>query len=108
MGFPATLNAEAPPLHMDADGVVRIAGTRVALDTGDRAYQDGATAEEIVQSYDALDLAMSTWSSATTFAIARRWRSICHGGARRQNKYDERSTRSNLRGSAGAAAGPAG
>lgn len=57
MGFPATLAAEAPPLHMDVDGVVRIAGTRVALDTVIDAYQDGAAAEEIVQSYDSLDLA---------------------------------------------------
>ncbi len=56
MGFPATLAAEAPPLHMDADGVVRIAGTRVALDTVIGAYQDGATAEEIAQSYDSLDV----------------------------------------------------
>jgi len=56
MGFPATLAAEASPLRMDADGVVRIAGTRVAVDTVIDAYQDGATAEEIVQAYDSLDL----------------------------------------------------
>src|SRR5438552_5531631 len=53
----ATLTATPPPLKIDADGVARVGGTRVTLDTVIGAYQDGATPEEIVLGYDSLDLA---------------------------------------------------
>jgi uncharacterized protein (DUF433 family) len=45
------------PLHSDADGVVRVGGTRVTLDTVHQAFSDGCTAEEIVQQYPSLALA---------------------------------------------------
>jgi uncharacterized protein (DUF433 family) len=45
------------PLEADADGVVRVGGTRVTLDTIVAAFKDGATAEEIVHQYPSLDLA---------------------------------------------------
>jgi uncharacterized protein (DUF433 family) len=45
------------PLAMDADGVLRVGGTRVTLDTVVGAFQDGATPEEIVVQYPALALA---------------------------------------------------
>jgi len=45
------------PLHMDADGVVRVAGTRVTLETLVAAFQEGATAETIVEQYPSLGLA---------------------------------------------------
>ena len=41
----------------DADGVVRVGGTRVTLDTIVAAFDDGATAEEIVHQYPSLHLA---------------------------------------------------
>ena len=44
------------PLILDFDGVVRIDGTRITLDTIIYAFRDGATAEEIVQQYPALSL----------------------------------------------------
>ncbi|MBN1317784.1 MAG: DUF433 domain-containing protein [Anaerolineales bacterium] len=44
------------PLIQDSDGVVRISGTRVTLDTVILAFLDGATAEEIVQQYPSLSL----------------------------------------------------
>jgi hypothetical protein len=44
---------ERVPIHTDADGVVRIAGTRVTLDTIVAAFDAGATAEEIAQQYSA-------------------------------------------------------
>lgn len=44
------------PLQNDADGVVRIGGTRVTLDSLVYAFRDGATAEEIVQKYPMLKL----------------------------------------------------
>ena len=40
----------------EVDGQVRIAGTRVSLDTVVNCFQQGATAEEIVQDYPSLDL----------------------------------------------------
>ncbi|MBI4578536.1 MAG: DUF433 domain-containing protein [Planctomycetes bacterium] len=57
MSLQETLSAQSPPLRMDDDGVVRVAGTRVTLDTLVGAYESGATPEEIVQAYDSLSLA---------------------------------------------------
>jgi len=45
------------PLAQDQDGVIRVAGTRLTLDTVAHAFERGATAEEIVQQYPALPLA---------------------------------------------------
>lgn len=47
----------ATPLEADADGVVRVGGTRVRLDTVIFAYKEGATPEEIVEQYPSLKLA---------------------------------------------------
>lgn len=49
--------AEPVPLHTDAEGVVRVAGTRVTLDTVLAAYRQGATPEQISQDYPVLDTA---------------------------------------------------
>jgi uncharacterized protein (DUF433 family) len=51
------VTAESPPLVTDADGVVRIASTRVTLDTLVAAYREGMTAEGIVEQYPSLRLA---------------------------------------------------
>ena len=48
---------ERVPIHTDADGVVRVAGTRVTLDTMVAAFDAGATAEEIAQQYSSISLA---------------------------------------------------
>jgi uncharacterized protein (DUF433 family) len=48
---------ERVPIHTDADGVVRVAGTRVTLDTIVAAFDAGATAEEISQQYSWVPLA---------------------------------------------------
>ena len=45
------------PIHTDADGVVRVAGTRVTLDTMVAAFDAGATVEEIAQQYSSISLA---------------------------------------------------
>jgi uncharacterized protein (DUF433 family) len=47
---------ERVPIHTDADGVVRVAGTRVTLDTIVAAFEAGATAEEIAQQYSSVPL----------------------------------------------------
>ena len=44
------------PLTLDAQGVYRVGGTRVTLDLVVRAFNRGATAEEIVQRYCSLRL----------------------------------------------------
>lgn len=48
---------ETLPIMTDSDGIIRIAHTRVTLDTLVNAFQDGATAEEIAQQYPAVSLA---------------------------------------------------
>jgi uncharacterized protein (DUF433 family) len=45
------------PLSTDEDGVVRVGGTRVRMDTVVYAFNQGASAEEILQQYPSLALA---------------------------------------------------
>jgi uncharacterized protein (DUF433 family) len=51
------LSSESLPLETGADGVIRIRGTRITLDTLWASFNHGATAEEIVQQYPTLSLA---------------------------------------------------
>jgi uncharacterized protein (DUF433 family) len=48
---------DAPPWRTDADGAVRVGEGRVLLELVIRAFQDGATAEAIVQRYPSVTLA---------------------------------------------------
>jgi uncharacterized protein (DUF433 family) len=50
------IKAQPVPLTMDQEGVLRVGGTRVTLDTVVEAFQEGLTAEEIVQQYPSLSL----------------------------------------------------
>jgi len=50
------LTAGPLPLNADADGVVRVGGTRVTLDTIVEAFQEGLTPEEIQQQYPSVGL----------------------------------------------------
>jgi uncharacterized protein (DUF433 family) len=52
-----TETTERVPIRTDADGVIRVGGTRVTLDTLVAAFDAGATAEEIVQQYPSIALA---------------------------------------------------
>ena len=47
---------EPPPLRADSEGVVRIGGTRVTLDSVVAAFDRGCTAEEIMLKYPSLAL----------------------------------------------------
>jgi uncharacterized protein (DUF433 family) len=49
--------ADAPPFRTDSDGTLRIGTSRLLLDLVIRAFQDGATAETIVQRYPSATLA---------------------------------------------------
>jgi len=51
------IQTEPTPLATDPDGVVRVGGTRVTLDTLVAAFADGLTPEEIVYEYPSLPLA---------------------------------------------------
>lgn len=52
-----SIETEPLPLKADADGVVHVGGTRVTLDTIVAAFEEGATAEEIVHQYPSVNLA---------------------------------------------------
>ena len=61
-GYPVAMSlviepTQPVPLAASAEGVIRVAGTRVTLDTVAAAFEQGATAEEIVQQYPVLGLA---------------------------------------------------
>jgi uncharacterized protein (DUF433 family) len=51
-----TLEAQPLPMAHDADGVIRVGGTRVTLDVIISAYRDGLTAESMVEQYPSLEL----------------------------------------------------
>lgn len=51
------LSAEPIPIETGPDGVMRVRGTRVTVDTLWSSFREGATAEEIVQEYPSLSLA---------------------------------------------------
>lgn len=51
------LEADPLPLATDAHGVIRVAGTRVTLDTVVAAHKAGESPEEIAESYPSLHLA---------------------------------------------------
>jgi uncharacterized protein (DUF433 family) len=50
------IDTEKAPITVDADGVARVADTRVTLDVIVSAFEDGATAEEIAQKFPTVDL----------------------------------------------------
>jgi uncharacterized protein (DUF433 family) len=52
-----TFEPIAVPLREDEQGAIRIGDTRVLLDVVIHEFRNGATAEEIVECYDALNLA---------------------------------------------------
>ncbi len=50
------LECEIPPLREDRTGAIRVGNTRVLLETVVRAFQDGASAETIINRYSTLSL----------------------------------------------------
>ncbi len=51
------VHAEAPPLHEDTAGVLRVGSTRVSLDSVVAAFHRRGTPEQIVEEYPSLELA---------------------------------------------------
>lgn len=56
MTSPIAFVAQPPPLVLDEDGVLRVGGTRVRLETVINAFQVGCAAEEILLKYPSLHL----------------------------------------------------
>ena len=54
--MPLAAAAEPIPLEANADGVIRVGGTRVPLDTVVEVFNTGATPEEIAQDFPVLRL----------------------------------------------------
>ncbi len=80
------IRAEAPPLHEDASGALRVGDSRVLLELVIRAFQDGATPETIVQRYSTLALP----DVYAVIAYYLRHRSEVEGYlARREQKAEE-------------------
>src|SRR5688572_26790567 len=52
-----TIRTDTPPLRQDSTGAIRVGDSRVLLELVIRAFQDGATAEAIVQRYPTTTLA---------------------------------------------------
>jgi uncharacterized protein (DUF433 family) len=56
MALVEVLVAKPPPFKMDKDGVFRVGGTRVTLDTVIGAFNNGCSPEEIALKYPSLGL----------------------------------------------------
>ena len=86
------LQAVAVPLFDDGQNGLRVLGTRVLLERIVHAFEDGATPEGIVQSYDTLALAdvyaVLTW-------YLRHRAEVEDYQRRKQARFGERSRRSN-------------
>jgi uncharacterized protein (DUF433 family) len=50
------IQPETPPLRVDEDGAVRVGNTRVLFVLVARAFEDGASPEQIAQDYPSLSL----------------------------------------------------
>ena len=56
MKGPISFVAQPPPIQADDDGVLRVGGTRVRLETIINAFKSGSAAEEILLKYPSLSL----------------------------------------------------
>ncbi|WP_242054734.1 DUF433 domain-containing protein [Nostoc sp. FACHB-190] len=76
---------EPTPIETDSDGVVRVAKTRVTLDTVVTAFLEGCTPEEIAEQYPSLQLPdIYIWSLVTILDIEMRFIPILQNASIRQ------------------------
>ena len=59
MAVAGLLDAKSPPIREDVSGVLRIGDTRVSMDSLVAAYNEGASAEEIVCRFPSLTLRLA-------------------------------------------------
>jgi hypothetical protein len=87
----AVMTEKTDYVRTDKGGVMRVADTRVPLDSVIAAFEQGASPETIQQQYPALSLELVTVPSPTTSRTLRASNSICadrtlfgsNGGPRR-------------------------
>ena len=89
--MPFSIEPESIPLEIDANGVIRVGGTRITLDTIVAAFGQGATAEEITHQYPSLHLADVYAVIAYYCGDVRRLNLICNTGKRVQTVYESRT-----------------
>jgi uncharacterized protein (DUF433 family) len=99
-----TIAPEKVPLETGADGVIRMHGSRVTLDSIVLSFQDGATAEEIAHQYPIL--ALGDVYAAISYFLKHREevnsyldrRKQQHGDVRKQNeeRFDPAGIRERL------------
>jgi len=89
--MPELLTSDAFPLETGADGVVRVRGTRITLDTMWSAFNEGATAEEIVQQYPSLSLA----DAYQAIGYCLRHPALVAGYLAKRNDFTEETRKSN-------------
>lgn len=82
------LATELIPLSTDQDGVLRIGGTRVTLETFVAAFESGATPEEIVRDYPVLRL--DDIYAVSTYFLRHRDEVLGYVDRRRQHAADIR------------------
>ena len=87
------------PIEKNADGVWRVGGTRVTLDTLVAAFADGATAEEIALRYPSLQLA--DVYAAISFVLRNRTEVELYLGQREQQAAEIRAQNESRFGAAG-------
>jgi uncharacterized protein (DUF433 family) len=78
------------PLVEDANGVIRVVGTRIQLETVVTAFDSGSTPEEIVQNYPTLTL--SAVYAIIAYVLQNRSRVDAYMASRQQQANALRST----------------
>jgi len=64
------ITAETPPLRVDEQGVIRVGGTRVTLDTIIGAFLDGESPEAIADQYPSVSLS-DVYATVTYYLVHR-------------------------------------
>ncbi len=102
-----TISADPVPLHVDASGTIRVAGTRLTLESLLALYQQGRgkTPEEIVACFDGIALAdvyavlsyylhhqveVDTYLAQQEAASEAVWRDLEEEGPAKANPFRER------------------
>ncbi|MCK6532012.1 MAG: DUF433 domain-containing protein [Polyangiaceae bacterium] len=91
-------DARLPPLREDEHGVIRLGSTRVSLESVVIAFDRGATAEEIAESFPSVDLA--TVYATLAYVLTERDR-VDQYVSQRKAKVDELRTEAEHRFPAG-------
>src|SRR5207253_4042757 len=100
-----TISADPVPLQVDAHGTIRVAGTRLTLESLLAEYQQGKTPEEIVECFDGITLGdvyavvgyylrhkaeVDTYLSEQEAAGEAVWRGLQAQGSAKANPFRER------------------